>query len=138
MISLTYVSSATAFLSPNELLALLHTARANNTALGLTGMLLYKDGNFMQVLEGDEATLRNLYRKIAYDTRHSGLIKLLDHPIQARQFPSWSMAFTNLDDATPDSVPGYSEFLNLSFTAPAFQQNPSRAQKLLQTFRNRL
>ena len=138
MISLTYVSSATAFLKPDELLALLNTARANNVALGLTGMLLYKDGNFMQVLEGEEAPLRQLYRKIEKDRRHAGLIKLLDHPIETRQFPSWSMAFTNLDDVTPASVPGYSEFLNLSFTEPSFQQNPSRAQKLLITFRNRL
>ena len=138
MISLTYVSSATVFLNPTELLALLKTARDNNANLGLTGMLLYKDGNFMQVLEGEEAPLRNLYQKIEKDPRHSGLIKLLDQPIETRQFPSWSMAFTNLDTVTPASVPGYSEFLNLSLTEPSFQQNPTRAQKLLTTFRNRL
>lgn len=138
MISLTYVSSATTFLTATELLTLLDTARTNNVALGLTGMLLYKGGNFMQVLEGEEAPLRHLYKKIEKDPRHSGLIKLLDHPIETRQFPSWSMAFTNLDDVTPSAVAGYSEFLNLSLTEPSFQQNPTRAQKLLTTFRNRL
>lgn len=138
MISLTYVSAATTFLNPTELIALLNTARANNVALGLTGMLLYKDGNFMQVLEGEEAPLRHLYKKIEKDRRHSGLIKLLDHPVETRQFPSWSMAFTNLDDVTPAAVPGYSEFLNLFLTEPSFQQNPTRAQKLLTTFRNHL
>lgn len=138
MISLTYVSSATSFLTPDELLALLKTARDNNGRLGLTGMLLYKDGNFMQVLEGEEAPLRQLYAKIIKDPRHSGLIKLLDQTIETRQFPSWSMAFTNLDDVSPSAVPGYSEFLNLSLTEPSFLQNPSRAQKLLQTFRNSL
>ena len=138
MISLTYVSSATTFLNPTELLALLNRARTNNVALGLTGMLLYKDGNFMQVLEGEEAPLRQLYTKIIKDPRHSGLIKLLDQPIETRQFPSWSMAFTNLDDVSPSAVPGYSEFLNLSLTEPSCLQNPSRAQNLLKTFRNRL
>ena len=123
MISLTYVSSATTILTPDELLALLQTARDNNGRLGLTGMLLYKDGNFMQVLEGEEAPLRDLHKKIAKDSRHSGLIKLLDHPIETRQFPSWSMAFTNLDDAPASSIPGYSEFLNLSLTEPSFLQN---------------
>ncbi len=64
MFFLVYVSSATRPFSGEDLRALLATCRKNNAELGVTGMLLYKDGNFMQVLEGDEEAVRGLYEKI--------------------------------------------------------------------------
>jgi len=73
---LVYVSSATLPFSGEDLRALLATCRENNAELGVTGMLLYKDGNFMQVLEGDEQAVRGLYARIAADPRHGGEITL--------------------------------------------------------------
>ena len=64
MFQLVYLSSASQPFSEDDLVALLTQARQNNTAHGLTGMLLYKDGNFMQVLEGDEAEVRRLFHTI--------------------------------------------------------------------------
>ncbi len=63
MFSLTYVSSAVRPFAEDELADLLAVSRQNNARLGITGMLLYKDGNFMQVLEGEEAEVRTLYEK---------------------------------------------------------------------------
>jgi hypothetical protein len=51
MLSLVYASSAKQLFSEEDLTALLQQSRDNNTRLGLSGLLLYKDGNFMQVLE---------------------------------------------------------------------------------------
>jgi len=51
--SLVYVSSAVTFFSSAELVTLLEKSRANNTRLGISGLLLYKDGNTMQLLEGE-------------------------------------------------------------------------------------
>ena len=133
--SLVYVSSATLPFSGEDLRALLATCRKNNAELGVTGMLLYKDGNFMQVLEGDEEAVRGLYDRIETDPRHNGEIVLQQGPAEERQFPDWSMGFRDLTSPEEKSTPGYSEFLNSPLTGREFSGNPSRAQRLLLTFK---
>jgi len=138
VISVVYISSATHLFSDRELLDLLAQAREKNARLDITGMLLYKDGNFMQVLEGPEETVRNLYTTIRADARHHGLLKLMESSVTARTFSEWAMAFHNLDDVSLAEVPGYSQFLNDPLNSPAFKQDPTRAQKLLLTFRRNM
>ncbi len=138
MISLTYVSSALDFFSQKELVTLLETSRHNNSRAGITGMLLYKDGNFMQVIEGGEMEIHNLHAKISRDPRHAGLITLTEKTIQQRQFSDWQMGFKNLSDPAVRSLPGYSEFLNTPLTGEEFASNPSRAERLLQTFKAKM
>jgi hypothetical protein len=135
MFFLVYVSSATRPFSGEDLRALLLTCRKNNAEIGVTGMLLYKDGNFMQVLEGDEEAVRGLYEKIAEDPRHGGEMTLQQGFSEGRQFPDWSMGFRDLDSPDARSEPGYSEFLNAPLTGREFSADPSRAQKLLLTFK---
>ena len=69
---LTYVSTAARELSKDDLNELLAQCRENNAKLGITGMLLYKDGNFMQVLEGEETVVRSIYAKISGDPAATG------------------------------------------------------------------
>ena len=138
MFFLTYVSSAVKPFSQSELLDLLTKSRENNSKLGVTGMLLYKDGNFMQVLEGDENAVRVLITKIASDPRHRGLIILLQGPLEERQFPDWSMGFRDLTSAEVLAIPGYNEFLNTPLTGEEFSADPSRCQKLLLTFKKNM
>ena len=133
--SLVYVSSAVSLFSSAELVALLDQSRANNTRLGISGMLLYKDGNTMQALEGDKGAVLGLYERIARDPRHRGLLRLLEGPAETRQFAEWSMAFHDLGAPEAHDVPGYSEFLNTPLTHAAFSANPTRCQKLLSTFK---
>lgn len=133
--SLVYVSSATLPFSREDLRALLTTCRKNNAELGVTGLLLYKDGNFMQLLEGDEETVRGLYARIENDPRHGGEIALQQSFVEERQFPDWSMGFRDLDSTEERTTPGYSEFLNAPLTGREFSGSPSRAQKLLLTFK---
>lgn len=132
--SLTYASAATRELSKADLNQLLAQCRKNNAELGITGMLLYKDGNFMQVLEGEEGAVRSLYAKISRDPRHKGYI-LLQSTLQERQFPDWSMGFRDLESEEARSNPAYSEFLNTPLTGKEFSANPSRSQKLLLSFK---
>jgi hypothetical protein len=132
--SLTYVSSATTPLSALDLRGLLETCVRNNEGVGVTGMLLYKDGNFMQVLEGEEQRVRHMHRKLARDPRHRGLITLLQGETPEREFPTWSMGFRDLSAGTA-SREGYNEFLNLPLTGQEFQSDPTKAQKLLLTFK---
>lgn len=135
LFSLIYVSSAVRAFSEEELADLLSTSRENNARLSVTGMLLYKDGNFMQVLEGEEGRVRSLYAKIARDPRHSGEIVLQQGYSEERDFPEWTMGFQNLDSPETSSTPGYSEFMNVPLTGKEFSENPSRSQKLLLTFK---
>ena len=138
LVSLIYVSSAVELFSPAELLALLETSRRNNTPVGITGLLLYKDGNFMQVIEGEAAEIHRLHDRISRDPRHTGLITLTERRIEQRQFSDWSMGFKNLCDPDVRTVPGYNEFLNTPLTSAAFTSQPSRVERLLHTFKQRM
>ena len=135
MFFLVYASSAVRPFSRSDLEDLLATSRENNARAGVTGMLLYKDGNFMQVLEGEEAAVREVYGKIGTDTRHRGEIILQQGYTDERQFPDWSMGFRDLQSPETRSIPGYSEFLNTPLTDEKFFEDPTRAQKLLLVFK---
>jgi hypothetical protein len=135
LISLVYVSSAVQLFSPEDLLNLLQQAREKNGRLGVTGMLLYKDGNFMQALEGPAQVVRDLYTTIARDPRHRHASKLIDYATRERQFANWTMGFTNLDGVKPSDGAGYSDILNQPLNSGWFREDASRAQRLLLSFR---
>lgn len=135
MYFIVYASSATTLFSKDELLRLLATSRKNNERLGITGMLLYKDGNFMQVLEGEEQTVRTLHNKIKNDPRHRGMLTILQGESNQREYPEWSMGFRDLGSIDAQSIPGYNEFLNVPLTGEEFRSNPTRCRKLLLTFK---
>jgi Sensors of blue-light using FAD len=134
MFSLTYVSSAIKPLSLQELRELLEQCNADNRRREVTGMLLYRGGNFMQVLEGEESTVRSVHQTINGDLRHTGLITLLRRRVDAREFPAWSMGFKDLGSDL-DNPEGYSEFLSRPLTAAALSADPTAPQRLLESFR---
>ena len=135
MFSLVYVSSATVPFSKQDLQELLVKSRRNNTALEVTGLLLFKDGNFMQVLEGDERNVTAVYQRILLDTRHAGSMILLKQHIAARDFADWSMAFRDMNDPEVRATPGFNSFLNENPDDKALFRDPTRAQRLLQFFK---
>lgn len=135
MFSLVYVSSAIKPFTQPQLLQLLAQSRADNERRRVTGMLLYKNGNFMQVLEGEESDVRGVHKKISTDLRHRGLLVLLQRHQQERDFATWSMGFRDLSSAAALSLQGYSEFMNLDLMDAHFYSDPSNAQKLLLTFK---
>jgi hypothetical protein len=138
MISLIYVSSATRLFNEEELLNLLQFSRSNNEQIEITGMLLYKGGNFMQVIEGPEEVVTTLYQKILRDPRHAGVMLLSKQPLKERQFPDWSMGFQNLDKLSPEEIPGYSTFLDEDFTSEVYRANPTRAYVVLLNFKKNM
>ena len=135
MITLLYLSSATIQFTETSLATLLTRARLHNSRLGITGMLLYHDGNFLQVLEGEETSVRSLFDKIAQDPRHQGVLKLLDRPLTERLFGEWSMAFRTVDDLAIEHRAGYSAFLNHPFREQLLIQ-PSVTYHFLMAFRD--
>lgn len=135
MIHLIYASSAIAPLTEQELIDLLKQAREKNAQLGITGMLLYKGGNFLQVLEGDEEAVMSLYKTIQNDPRHRQVMTIAKRKVSERTFPDWQMAFVNLQTVKPEDIPGYSQYLTEPFTPENFEQNPSLAHRFLQVFK---
>jgi hypothetical protein len=118
-----------------DLLELLTLSRANNSKLGITGMLLFKDGNFLQTLEGEQKKVLDLYEKIALDRRHQNLVALWQGPCTERAFPDWSMGFHDLRSADAAQTPGFNSFLDTSLTSVDFATDPGRAKKLLLLFK---
>ena len=93
LISLVYISTATAPLDDAALHGILTRARENNARLDVTGMLLYREGQFVQILEGASGAVHDLADEIRADPRHTDMSVILDEPIEAREFSDWSMGF---------------------------------------------
>ena len=141
MYFLVYASTATKLFSPGELLALLEGSRERNHKRGVTGMLLYKDGSFMQVIEGEKPVVEALFKKLSRDSRHHGILTLLKGHETERMFPDHSMGFRDLNSPEVHATPGYSEFLNTPLTSQEFSaqpDGPTRAQKLLLVFKKNI
>lgn len=102
-----YVSTATAGVGLTDLRQILDASRRNNTQRGITGLLLFHEGQFFQVLEGNETAVRRCYDLIARDPRHTDVRPVTAGPVQARAFPNWSMGHIEperLQPAVRDSV----------------------------------
>jgi hypothetical protein len=135
LIGLIYVSKAVTVFKEEELLGLLFKARPKNRGLGITGLLLYKAGNFIQLLEGERDVVMRLFQEISCDPRHCNILCVLNAGIPAREFPEWSMGFKNLDTLKPGDVPGYSDFMDVPLTVEEFDKDRSRALNLLTLFK---
>jgi hypothetical protein len=134
MYCLVYVSSATHLMGDDELVEILEASRTRNHDAGITGMLLYKDGSFMQLLEGAKADVLGTYERIGRDRRHKGLIVVRQYETDARGFPDWSMGFRSVNAGDLRSLPGFADIGSRSFTSPAFTDRPDNVLRMLRTF----
>ncbi|MDQ3118876.1 MAG: BLUF domain-containing protein [Verrucomicrobiota bacterium] len=106
--SLIYVSIATDELGSEGLLEILRASRENNIRDDITGLLLYKDRRFMQLLEGPETAVCATFARIARDMRHHDVTILLEEKAEERDFPDWSRGFQALEDEAVRATPGFS------------------------------
>ena len=90
---LVYVSHASHDLSDQDLIDLLEVSRRWNQRDRITGALAYCDQRFLQVLEGSEVAVQDLFSRICHDLRNSDQIVILSQPIGERAFPDWSMGW---------------------------------------------
>jgi len=116
MIRVTYVSHISEPLSSQQLLALLLQCRTNNAAQGITGMLIYGNGTFLQTLEGDEDVIDPLMEEISKDGRHEDIRLLTRRPIESRQYADWNMGFAQVTDEALKDVDGLKDFAAEDFT----------------------
>ena len=125
LITLIYVSSATKTVKDSDIVDILKASREANGKVDITGILLFKDGNFMQVLEGEAAVVDALHGKISKDPRHTGLITLLRKPITERSFSNWKMGFKDMGGLTPAEKSGHSDSTNIA-PCPCYRTRPGK------------
>jgi hypothetical protein len=135
MFLLIYVSTATNPLSDEQLDQILAKSRINNLAKGITGILLYKEGSFMQFLEGPKEAVLSLTNTIKSDPRNHGLIVVHQEEHSGREFNNWAMAFKKINSTTSLEVPGYSDYIDLPFTSETFLMNPTKTLEVLLGFK---
>lgn len=113
---------------------ILESALRRNTEDGITGMLLYSGGNFLQVLEGDEAQVHATYERICRDPRHKNTSVITEEEVSERHFSNWSMGFKQLGPQDIAKIPAYAPYFQFGFKASAFNAKPGAALELLELF----
>lgn len=130
--TIVYVSKAARAVTSDDLLHILEGARRRNVEEGITGVLLYADGSFMQYLEGPEAGLHRVYAVIKTHPLHYGLIDLVRAPIHTREFAEWSMACHVVGAGGESPLSGHYDLLASRLNAAV--RTKSEACRLLSHF----
>ena len=110
MIHLIYCSTAKHIFSRSELSVMLINARKKNVQMGINGILLYSDGSFFQVLEGEGETVDRLFEEISRDDRHRNVTVIIREAIPERVFGDWTMAYSDISPEEADTILGASDF----------------------------
>ena len=102
MFELTYRSKARSFINQRDISDILSEAEAFNAAHSITGCLVWHQGCFVQILEGEKEIVQMLYGKISTDARHKDVLLLNEGEKQFRSFEHWSMAFHEANENSLD------------------------------------
>lgn len=109
LVRLMYASRAVPALDDDEIATIVRQSKANNPALGITGVLCVGDGLFLQLLEGGRAAVSTLYHRIAADPRHTGVELLAFDEIGERGFAGWAMGRVDVSRLNAGLLLKYSE-----------------------------
>jgi hypothetical protein len=109
LVRLMYASRAVPGVGQDELMAIVRKSKANNGPLGVTGVLCFSEGIFLQVLEGGRSPVNRLYNRIVTDSRHSQVELLSYQEVGERRFAGWSMGQVNMSRLNPALLLKYSE-----------------------------
>lgn len=85
-----YISNFPDGLTKEQINDLIESVSKKNNRNGITGLLIIKNKHFFQILEGENEEVDVLYKKIEIDSRHKGVIKLLDTKIEDQIFKDYN------------------------------------------------
>jgi hypothetical protein len=132
--SYVYLSRATDAFDENHLKEIVEISQRNNRRDNVTGMLLYKDGRFLQILEGSEERVKEIAKRIEGDSRHEELTVIYDGTMP-QLFTDWSMGFANLNAEMFNNHPAVLDFFKKTWCAESFQSAQTRVRRLLLNMR---
>jgi len=134
MFELIYVSTAAKLMTKDDLQTILMESMRHNSDNNITGILLYDQGSFCQVLEGSKKEVLSIFKKIKKDKRHFNVVTISEKEIEYREFSAWSMRFVNLDLYDRQMINGYQ---NISGNNMNWAEiNSSLAKSILMQFKN--
>lgn len=113
---------------------ILATAQRFNASVGITGMLLCVERQFLQYLEGDEQAVESLYERIAKDPRHSGVMRLFCGRYPRRVFEGWSMGFQQAGKEKPKALQGAIDLCRQSVGELVPSEAPAEITTFMQSF----
>ncbi len=97
--------------SATNLSEILRRARANNPVRNITGVLLFDDVLFLQVIEGPAENVEHVYESIARDLRHEA-IEVIDYlPVESREYADFAMAFLHV---TENHFPQFRKIMSMA------------------------
>lgn len=131
---LIYISSALHQLSDAELDLILESSVSHNTTSGITGMLLYSEGNFLQVLEGSAAAVEETYQRICHDPRHNNFFLISKEQIPQREFAAWQMGFRRLTKLDAANRPTYAPLFENGFDPQQLSSQSGLAADMMREF----
>jgi len=108
---LIYVSQETFPMSREDISELLAESRGLNKQRNITGMLLYRYGSFMQVIEGERYAVCDLFESVKRDPRHKNIDLIILEPSEKRIFDEWSMSFIHPEIEPDEEQSGVSAYL---------------------------
>lgn len=133
LVRLMYTSRAVARFDSEELHAILRQSRRNNPQAGVTGVLCWSQGLFLQVLEGGRSAVNTVYNRITADPRHTQVELLHYDEISERHFAGWAMGQVDMAQLNPALVLKYSETQTLDPYAISGKVSLSLFQELVAT-----
>jgi hypothetical protein len=128
---LVYKSVATERMPKSKLYKILVQARAKNKMAGITGLLVFVDGNFLQVLEGAPEAVAKLLKTISADPRHKDVSVIFEASVEQRTFPSWQMAYVSPSARELANWAGLRDTTTVESTLAALENQPSRLSTVL-------
>ena len=128
---LVYSSKAVARIDDGELRKILANARSSNPQHDLTGLLLFYEGEFLQVLEGPKDAVEALFKRISNDSRHVTVKRLDSRETDKRLFGDWSMAYVPISAEQTRKVLGTGRFFGHFSPTEAGDEHTERLTKFI-------
>lgn len=132
MFELIYQSTAIETIKSCDIVDILNTSKHFNAAHNITGCLLYYNQEFLQILEGDENTVKDLFSRIINDKRHTNVILVKENKKQERTFKNWSMAYHELKKTEIYDL-NRQNFIDSFLTISELSKKPTQVVKLFWT-----
>ncbi|WP_405569340.1 BLUF domain-containing protein [Winogradskyella sp. Asnod2-B02-A] len=101
-----YTSQASEQFNKRSLLDLLHTSRGYNTIDNISGILMHRDGYFLQIIEGEQDVVEDLFQRLSNDTRHKNIKIIHDRSVESRLFSNWAMGCADFNEPELSMLPG--------------------------------
>ena len=132
---LVYTSVSSQKMSDDDLKKILEKSREKNQRSDVTGMLLYLDPYFIQLLEGEKETVDAIFNAINHDPRHHKVSIIYRQPLNKRYFSNWSMGFNKIRNKDVQNIDGFCDFLE--HPSPSFMAElPPEIETILRKFKN--